>query len=99
MCVCNPASRMCNMTKLLGGDVPTQVRYYYSPRLCCLLLFTFCLLIRTQKYLCSLSPSPLPTAAVPMGSSVHLDVSYHPRPTPPQPTRSLSIHPVPIIPI
>ena len=34
VCVCKMASRMCNMTKLWGGGVPTSVRDYYRLRLC-----------------------------------------------------------------
>ena len=40
MCVCNPASGLCSMTKLLGDIIPTQISDYYSLRQHHLLLCT-----------------------------------------------------------
>ena len=33
LCVCSLVSGIFNMTELLGGGIPTLVRYYYSLRL------------------------------------------------------------------
>ena len=76
MYVFNTASWLCNMTKLLGNDVTTYVRDYYSIRLRRLLLCTCHILSHPHAYFHHLSPYNLSTA-VPMGSSVHLDATHN----------------------
>ena len=81
LCVCNPASILCNMNKLLSGGVPTRVRYYYSPMLCRLFLCTCHLLSRPHASQCCIDPFPLPTAIL-MRSSVHIGVAHCPHSIP-----------------